>query len=219
MKVNPSVLTSVAAALLILNAACSANVSTPTGLSTGGPKLPPTQGDFDYQLSEPYDFKSHSNSSPVVARDSSASPLAHSYSICYVNGFQTQPGEIAADSRLSEVVLRNSNDALVVDPEWPDEYVLDPGTVKHREIIFKSRSSLIRSCAEKGFDAVEIDNLDTWTRFADISEEGAKALAKKYVDEAHGGVNASKQHGVRRPVVERRILLVSGSRVGGVGGC
>lgn len=34
-----------------------------------------------------------------------------------------------------------------------------------------------------------------------------------------GGVKASKQHGVRRPVVERTILSVSGSRAGGGDGC
>ena len=34
-----------------------------------------------------------------------------------------------------------------------------------------------------------------------------------------GGVKASKQHGVRRPVVGRRILSVSGSRVGVGVGC
>jgi len=36
-----------------------------------------------------------------------------------------------------------------------------------------------------GFDAVEVDNLDTWTRFTAIDESGAHALAASYVERAH----------------------------------
>ena len=43
----------------------------------------------------------------------------------------------------------------------------------------------IDACREAGYDAVEIDNLDTWTRFARIDRDGAIALAREYVDAAH----------------------------------
>src|SRR5690606_11318319 len=53
-----------------------------------------------------------------------------------------------------------------------------------------------------------------------VIEQIEKAEARNAVSLLEeGGVNASKQHGARRPVVGRRILSGSGSRVGGGGGC
>lgn len=146
----------------------------------------PRSGAFDYQLGTPYKFNSDSTNELVVARDSSSAPLPQSYSICYVNGFQTQPEEIDGDSPLSEALLRDDDGNPVVDPDWPGEYILDPTSEKNRETIFKSRSHLIHACADKGFDAVEVDNLDSWTRFDALSEESSWALAEEYVADAHG---------------------------------
>ncbi|UNX55164.1 endo alpha-1,4 polygalactosaminidase [Georgenia sp. TF02-10] len=155
-----------------------------------GYELPPTSGTFDYQLGGAYDELASSNrpvAVDVVVRDSTAAPLAGAYSVCYVNGFQTQPGE--AERWLGEhedLLLHDASGTPVSDPAWPDEYVLDPSTEDQRAGILRILGPVVTGCADAGFDAVEIDNLDTWTRFDQIDEEGALALARAYVDLAHG---------------------------------
>ncbi|PPF43659.1 hypothetical protein C5B85_13015 [Pseudoclavibacter sp. AY1F1] len=145
--------------------------------------LPPTAGTFDYQLGEPYEIEGGID---VVARDSSAAPEPGAYSICYVNGFQTQPGESAEWlAERPDLLLQDSSGEPVIDPDWPDEYVLDPSTSEQRDGILEVISPIIAGCAESGFDAVEIDNLDTFTRFDGIDEAGALDLARAYVDAAH----------------------------------
>ena len=51
--------------------------------------LPPTNGQFDYQIGGAYPPLS---SVSIVDRDRSASPVADRYNICYVNAFQTLSG-------------------------------------------------------------------------------------------------------------------------------
>jgi len=150
-------------------------------------RVPPVDGGFDYQLGGSYDTKDVS----VVVRDESAQPLAGVYNVCYVNGFQTQPGD--GENWLQHrdtAVLRDGHAAAVVDPDWPDEYVLDPSTPAQRQVILDAVGPLIASCADKGFDAVELDNFDTFTRFRDaaaghIEEQGAFELARSYTSLAH----------------------------------
>lgn len=145
--------------------------------------LPPTSGVFDYQLGEPYDIEEGID---VVARDSSADPEPGAYNICYVNGFQTQPGESSQWLAVrGGLLLRDASGEPVIDPDWPDEYVLDPSTDEQRDGILAVIGPIIEGCGEAGFDAVEIDNLDTFTRFDGIDETGALELARAYVDSAH----------------------------------
>ncbi len=54
------------------------------------------------------------------------------YSICYVNGFQTQPGELDAWPR--ELLLQRDGE-VVFDPDWPDEALIDTSSAAHREKI------------------------------------------------------------------------------------
>lgn len=150
--------------------------------------LPPTGGQFDYQLGTAYELYGGLD---VVVRDATAEPAAGAYNVCYVNGFQTQPGE--ADLWLDgneDLLLHNAAGELVVDPDWPDEYVLDPSTEAKRDRIVDILGQVITGCADAGFGAVEIDNLDTWTRFTEpsaglIEREAALALAASYIDLAH----------------------------------
>ena len=144
--------------------------------------LPPVTGGFDYQLGGPSDTPGLA----VVARDSTDAPLAGAYNICYVNGFQTQPG---SGSRWldhpADPVLRDANGAPVSDPDWPDEYLLDPSTPERRAAIMELLAPSITRCATAEFDAVEIDNLDTFTRDDRVDRAGASALARDYVALAH----------------------------------
>ncbi|MFF0284332.1 endo alpha-1,4 polygalactosaminidase [Rhodococcus aetherivorans] len=147
-------------------------------------ELPPTHGKFDYQLGGAY---LPPEGVTVVARDSTDEPVPNTYSICYVNGFQTQPDEasIWIDSN-EDLLLHEDTGEHVVDPDWPDEYILNPTTESNRTRIVDIVGAVIDRCAEAGFDAVEIDNLDTWTRFTDVlDQDSSLALAAMYAERAH----------------------------------
>jgi hypothetical protein len=185
----------IAAALVVLTlTACQAGPGTgqavddPAAPEAVSATLPPTSGQFDYQLGAAYELDGGLD---VVVRDATAEPAPGAYNVCYVNGFQTQPGE--ADLWLDgneDLLLHDAAGELVVDPDWPDEYVLDPSTEAKRAGIVDILGQVITGCADAGFDAVEIDNLDTWTRFTDpatglIERDAALALAGAYIDLAH----------------------------------
>ncbi|WP_108496034.1 endo alpha-1,4 polygalactosaminidase [Promicromonospora sp. AC04] len=168
--------------------AASQSAESTSAADAAAVTLPPTTGRFDYQLGTAYELDGGLD---VVVRDATAEPAADAYNVCYVNGFQTQPGE--ADLWLDgneDLLLHDAAGELVVDPDWPDEYVLDPSTDTKRGRVLDILGPVITGCAETGFDAIEIDNLDTWTRFTEpstglIEKADALALAGSYLDVAH----------------------------------
>jgi hypothetical protein len=147
--------------------------------------LPPPNAGFDYQLGGAYPLPSGVG---VVGRDRTAAPASSSYNICYVNGFQTQPDESAWWlANHPTLVLRNGNGNPLIDPEWPDEYILDTSSTQKRTAIAAIVGPWITACATSGFQGVEIDNLDTYTRFpSQLTADGAVALASLYRNVAHG---------------------------------
>lgn len=111
----------------------------------------------------------------VVVRDSTDTPEPGLYNICYVNGFQTQPG---ADWPRELLVTRWNGDPLA-DPGWPDEYLLDISTPEKRMANLRQLLPALRACSEKGFDAVEFDNLDSYTRSSGrLSKRDAMLFAR-----------------------------------------
>ncbi|MGY5764693.1 endo alpha-1,4 polygalactosaminidase [Brachybacterium sp. DNPG3] len=145
----------------------------------------PSGGGFDYQLGGAADPEAVGEDLAVVVRDAGDPPLEGAYSICYVNGFQTQPGEEDLWADAPDAILRDADGEPVIDPDWPDEQILDPATEESRAQILDRIGPVISTCAEDGYDAVEIDNLDTFTRIDGIDEEDALALAGAYVERAH----------------------------------
>lgn len=116
----------------------------------------------------------------VVVRDSTDRPEPGHFNICYVNGFQTQPG---ADWPV-ELLLQGS-DGPLADPAWPDEFLLDISTTEARAANLAMVLPAIRTCAGKRFDAVEFDNLDSYSRSGGRLEmEDALAFAALLVTEA-----------------------------------
>ena len=167
--------------MLMLLAGCA---SPPAGAVV----LPPEGGIPDYQLGGGYEPDSEVE---IVARDRLDEPDPARYSICYVNGFQTQPGErgIWPD----EALLRAGSE-FVADPDWPDETLLDTSSRSSRERILEVVSPWIDACAQAGFDAVEFDNLDTYTRSdGALAREDNLALATAYVRVAHDAGLAAAQ--------------------------
>ena len=148
------------------------DAGTPTRM--GDLKLPPAGAALDYQLGGAYDPMS---AVKVVSRDRTAKPAAGLYNICYVNGFQAQPGE--EDFWLSEhaeLVLRDSSGEPVIDEDW-NELMLDTSSADKRAKLAEIIGGFIEGCAKSGFDAVEIDNLDSFSRSGGrLSEQNAVEL-------------------------------------------
>ncbi len=167
-------------AVLVL-AACAPAADADRPSPPAGIALPPTAGVLDYQLGAAYPPEDHVQ---IVARDRSADPAGGLYSICYLNGFQTQPGE--RDTWPAETLLRGDDGAPVIDPDWPDEVILDTSTADNRATISGIVSRWIEDCAAAGFQAVEFDNLDTFTRTGGaLRVEDNVALATTLVGRAH----------------------------------
>ena len=103
----------------------------------------------------------------VVSRDRNAAPSPGDYNICYVNAYQTQPDEQdfwMDDPAHWRLVLTDENGDPVVDPivdgEWA-EFLLDTGRAGKRAALADVVGEWIDGCAADGFDAVELDNLDS----------------------------------------------------------
>ncbi len=123
--------------------------------------LPTGNAAFDYQIGGAYTPPSGVQ---VVSRDREDSPAPGIYNICYVNGFQTQPQD--EDWWLDnhpDLILRDGNGDPVEDESW-GEFLLDIGTPAKRSALVAIVGPWIEKCAADGFDAVEIDNLDSYSR-------------------------------------------------------
>lgn len=143
-------------------------------------RMPPQGAIPDYQLGSAYP---PADGVGIVVRDRTAAVPHGVYAVCYVNGFQTQPGERAD---WPEDLLLHRDGAAVTDPNWPDEVLLDTSTAAHRERIESVIGQWIEGCAEAGFDAVELDNLDSYTRSGgELSLEDNLALAQALVARGH----------------------------------
>ncbi|MFL6117381.1 MAG: endo alpha-1,4 polygalactosaminidase [Catenulispora sp.] len=100
----------------------------------------------------------------IVSRDRSASAAPGLYSVCYVNAFQAQPD--ATDwwrTNHPDLLLKTASGAPVIDQNW-NEQLLDVSTDVKRAAIAKIVDGWLDDCAAKGFQAVEPDNLDSYSR-------------------------------------------------------
>lgn len=148
------------------------------------PVPPPVDGRFDYQIGGAY---TPDPSVAIVDRDRSEEPVAGTYGVCYVNAFQTQPAEASSwTGSHPDLLLRDGDGRLVEDPDWPGEFFLDISTPAKRAGVAAIVGGWIDGCASAGFDAVEPDNLDTWTRSGgELTEADAVAYATLLAARAH----------------------------------
>ncbi|NUR59121.1 MAG: hypothetical protein HOV87_10685 [Catenulispora sp.] len=162
------------------SAADSSSVMNPKGLVT----MPPTGVQWDYQIGGAY---TPPPGVRVVSRDRSASPAPGLYSICYVNAFQAQPD--ATDwwrTNHPDLLLKTASGEPVIDENW-NEQLLDVSTDAKRAALAKIVGGWIDDCAAKGFQAVEPDNLDSYSRSQGLlTADQDAAMAAELVRLAHG---------------------------------
>jgi hypothetical protein len=139
----------------------------------------PDGAKVDYQLGGAY---TPPTGVGILTRDNADSPVSGLWNICYINGFQTQPGA----SWSSTLVLHTAGGSAVGDPDWPGEYLLDTSTATKRSGIADKLDPIVANCAKKGFQAVEFDNLDSYTRSGRLLTSSDNiAMAKLLVNSAH----------------------------------
>lgn len=145
----------------------------------------PPNSDFDYQLGGSAPTPANVG---IVVRDRTDSIEPGRYNVCYVNGFQTQPNEKRFWLNHRNLLLKR-NGKLVIDSKW-GEWLLDVRTQDKRAKLAKIVNKWVAGCSAKGFDAVEFDNLDSFSRSSKlIKKSQTKAFAKLLVAYAH-------QHGL-----------------------
>jgi hypothetical protein len=165
-------------------AACVAGSLTSSGQAAAAFELPPVNAVLDYQLGAAYTPPQGVN---LVTRDSTAGIAPGIYNICYVNGFQTQPGDrnVWLNQR-GHLILKDSSGKPIIDPNWPDEFLLDTSTSAKRTELAGIIGGTIDQCATKGFKAVEVDNLDSYLRSkGKLSVNNNLAYAKLLADRSH----------------------------------
>ncbi|MFJ6917462.1 endo alpha-1,4 polygalactosaminidase [Streptomyces sp. NPDC101133] len=141
---------------------------------------PPAHAGFDYQIGGAYTPPAGVD---VVSRDHTASPAPGLYNICYVNAFQAQPG--AEGDWDDDLLLRDANGDVVYDTDWGEAF-LDIRTADKRERIAAKVGTWIDGCADKGFQAVEPDNYDSYTRAGDLLDAAdAQDLIRLLAERAH----------------------------------
>lgn len=170
------------AALLVLTVAAPAP-------AYADPVLPPTGTDFDYQLGGNAALPDHVG---IVVRDRGSAPADQAYSVCYVNGFQTQPNEARFWKRHPRLVLRRDGKP-VVDEVW-GEWLLDIRTADKRRRLARIIGGWVTGCANDGYQAVEYDNLDSFLRSHRlITAAHTKKFAQVLVSLAHDAGLAAAQ--------------------------
>ncbi|MBC2960697.1 endo alpha-1,4 polygalactosaminidase [Nocardioides deserti] len=127
----------------------------------------------------------------IVVRDRRAEPAGR-YDVCYVNAFQTQPGERRFWRERRHLVLREGG-RPVTDEAW-GEWLLDLRTPAKRRALARVVGRWVDRCAKDGYEAVEYDNLDSFTRSRGLlRRRQALAYARLVVAEAHEAGLAAAQ--------------------------
>jgi hypothetical protein len=157
------------------------------GTGSGGTStmvtLPPVGGKLDYQLGGAYTPPAGVS---IVSRDRTASSASGVYNICYVNGFQIQPDEESFwKNQHPDLILKDGSGNPVIDADW-NEMLIDVSTPAKQTAVAAIVGGWINGCAAAGFDAIEIDNLDSYARSGGrLTEANAVATMTLLSQTAH----------------------------------
>jgi hypothetical protein len=168
------------AAAVAAAALTAAGLVALAGTSSAAVTLPPLAAPWDYQIGGAYPPPSGVK---IVSRDNADAAASGQYNICYINAFQVNPG---LDGEWSgDLLLRDANGNKVIDPEWR-ETLLDIRTADKRTRVAAKIDGIIDNCASKGFQAVEPDNYDSYSRSKNlISTTQAQDYIKLLSGHAH----------------------------------
>ncbi|MFE7567596.1 endo alpha-1,4 polygalactosaminidase [Streptomyces sp. NPDC057539] len=187
------------APLLALALALSGCAATDTADGSGGAakesknsaatahavREPRANDPFDYQLGGAYDPPEGVR---TVIRDRTAAPDPDPgiYNICYINAYQTQPDAVAWwRKNHPDLLLRDADGAAVIDEDWA-EPLLDISSDERRDRLAGIVGGWIDGCADRGFDAVEADNLDSYLRSDGLLDRAdSAAFAERLAEHAH----------------------------------
>ncbi|MDI5964895.1 endo alpha-1,4 polygalactosaminidase [Streptomyces sp. SL13] len=151
--------------LLTAGAAVVAFLAQSGQANAAGPALPPVHADFDYQIGGAYTPPSGVT---VVSRDNGDAPAPGLYNICYINAFQAQEGD---EDQWGDLLLHDANGAVVYDKDW-NEALLDISTAAKQQQVAAKIDAIIDTCAAKGYNAIEPDNYDSYTRSENLLTAG-----------------------------------------------
>jgi hypothetical protein len=173
------------ATIMVMSCALSLGALTGSANSAplaSDPVLPTANAKWDYQIGKPYQPR---DGVEVVSRDREAAPLDGAYTMCYVNAYQTQPGEVRWWKDNHPNLLLKKDGKYVVDGYW-GEILLDISTASKRQQLTTIVGGWITKCEEDGFAAIEPDNLDSWTRSrGTLTRDDAFAYAELLVGASH----------------------------------
>ena len=174
--------------------------------NSGAAWAPPrVNGVFDYQIGGDYPPPPGVR---ILARDGfNGSAHVGAYSICYVNAFQTQSDEDGVDRPDEQsnwpaglVLEELGDDPTGVASTWSTSAAGPSGRRRRTGC-----SPMIQTCADKGFHAIDYDNLDSWTRMDGTPVEDdvpfgkaqANAYAGRLTDRAHAlGLAVAQKNGL-----------------------
>ncbi|WP_205470969.1 endo alpha-1,4 polygalactosaminidase [Nocardioides sp. SYSU D00038] len=163
---------------------------------------PPSATDVDYQLGGPATVPANVG---IVVRDRTAAPVPGRYNICYVNGFQTQPDAKRFWRARWGLVLQDRRGRPVVDEAW-GEWLLDLRTGEKRRRIAAIVGRWTAGCARAGYDAVEFDNLDSFTR--------SRGLLKRHQALRFARLLTRAAHRAGLAAGQKNLAGLDGTRVG-----
>ncbi len=167
-----------------------------------GPRFDPGS-DVDYQLGGTRDRLP--DRVGIVVRDRKAEPLDGRYNVCYVNGFQTQPDDRRFWRRHHWRLVLKDDGRAVVDEVW-GEWLLDTRTRAKRRALARIVGRWTERCAADGFDAVEFDNLDSFTR--------SHRLIKRRQALAYARLLVRRGHAAGLPVGQKNLAEWDGTTIG-----
>jgi hypothetical protein len=140
----------------------SSAAAAPSKAPTGTTKAvrPEARMRFDYQIGGAYAPPSGVR---AVSRDRSGVPVPGLYNICYINAFQAQPDALAWWQKEHPDLLLRDGGGIVMDADW-NEALLDVSTDAKRTKLSGIVGEWIDGCARAGFQAVEPDNFESYSR-------------------------------------------------------
>lgn len=165
-------------------AATSTEPGPDPGSTTGteGVRPPPLGAAWQYQLSGPLDLDAEAEVFDVDGEEASAEDVAAlhdrgAYVVCYVSAGSHEDWRPDADDYPDDVIGAPLDD-------WPGERWVD---VRRTDVLLPLIEARLARCREKGFDAVELDNVDGYaneTGFP-LTAEDQLAFNRALADAAH----------------------------------